>query len=244
MSRADFPNRKMACIADEKPTPGMTPGGMYSPWQPSPAPYSTFKPDGGADYSAFKPGAGYSAFKEIPGQAPAPPSPCESRSGSDYTEREPGTSCSATPSPEGIYVSAEDVKALQQWAEDRESLNDRLNQVEELASQKADEAAELRKRLEESEAALKRATAEAEQRPATCERERSPLKPVSARHTAAEANALATERKKEREQKKRDEASAMRDELRKLRSARAEQVESARCVTSKRAEVEMQALRL
>ena len=111
---------------DAASTPMQTPGGgtLYKPFlmPESPAPYST--------------------FKLIPGAAPAPPSPAAD---DDDTDEDGGSSQSA--SPEGIFVSAEDVAALQQWAEDRETVNDRLRQAETMIALKEQEAEELRRKL-------------------------------------------------------------------------------------------------
>lgn len=205
-----------------------TPGICYEPFGPpgespapsSAAPYSTFKPFSHVPAESPAP---YSTFKLVPGSAPAPPSPAGSEDES--------SSRSGNSSPEGIYVSAEDVAALQRWAEERESVNERLNHVEKLASEREREADELRRRLKESEEALEKATKFAEeqqqqQQPQQQERrmsntDRAPLQPVlHARHTKEEANALASQRKVDLCHKKQQENSALLDEWRKLRSAR------------------------
>ena len=217
----------------DAPTPGPfapTPGGLpcYEPFGAppgeSPAPYSTFKMFGAPPPPSESP-APYSTFKLIPGAAPAPPSPTGSCEEEDYFSQDGGSS------PEGIYVSADDVAALQQWAEERASVNERLNHVEQLASEREQEAAELRKRLEESEAALRLAqeTAQAALAPApapaaaaaaapAAAAERQPLRSMATlRHTHDEANALASQHKVGVSNRIAQENRSLLSELRKLK---------------------------
>lgn len=232
----------MPSSSTDAPTPGSsfapTPGDGLPCYEPfgappgeSPAPYSTFKMFGALPAPSESP-APYSTFKLIPGAPPAPPSPTGSR-GDDESLSPDGES-----SPEGIYVSAEDVAALQQWAEERASVNERLNHVEQLASEREQEAAELRRRLEEAETALQQANdlaakqqqqreqAALAQAPgvapavaAVASHARRPLRSMATpRHTLDEVNVLANQHKREMSNRLTQENRSLLSELRKLRS--------------------------
>ena len=110
-------------------------------------------------------------------------------------------------------------------------MNERLNHVEQLASEREQEAAELRKRLEESEAALRLAqeTAQAALAPApapaaaaaaapAAAAERQPLRSMATlRHTHDEANALASQHKVGVSNRIAQENRSLLSELRKLK---------------------------
>ena len=159
---------------------------------------------------------GYVPF-EPPSCAPLP-----------YDEFEPPSAtplgADALPTPQGedgIFLCAADVKALQQWAEDREQLCERLLAAEHKAAAREEELEELRTRLAQmdSRGAAVHATevAPAALSPAR-PRLKVPLRPM--RHSAAEANALATLRRVESLSKREAENAKLLEEFRAVRSAR------------------------
>ena len=145
-----------------------------------------------------------------------------------------------TPSPPGVFISADEVVALQQWATEREGLCERLVEAEASATAREAEAQTLRERLAAAEAALGQlgllAIAEDDERPVapsvpeavatTVEKpqQSASRRPTThlARRSIAETNALASQRTKEVEQRKRQEVEELRAEYRRLRSACAE----------------------
>ena len=149
-----------------------------------------------------------------PAGTEAPPTP-----GTDYTPFAPPESPApyvafshVSGSPEdGVYVSADEVMALREWAEDREALCERLSQMERLAVAREEEVANLRAQLDGRE---KETTEHAVPR--------LPLKEVKApRRTSAEANALATQRQNDVIAKKQAHTAELREQWRRLRGARA-----------------------
>ena len=140
--------------------------------------------------------------------------------------------CAATPGG-GVYVSAEEVMALQLWAEDREAIRDRAAEAEQLATAREAEAAQLRERLAASEQALRAVLRDrngtttgvaagvgAVAKPACAPSKQASVSARSSRTDAevdALANALATRRRAEGTSRRREEAAALRAELRSLR---------------------------
>ena len=148
-----------------------------------------------------------------PSDTVAPPTP-----GTDYMPFAPPESpapyvafSSQNASPEeGVFVSADEVMALREWAEDREALKERLSQMERLAAAREEEMVSLRAQLDgrESDAA-----------PVV---PRLPLKEMKApRRSSAENNALATQRQNDVIAKKQAHTAELREQWRRLRTARA-----------------------
>jgi hypothetical protein len=142
---------------------------------------------------------------------------------------------SKTPSPQGVFVSADEVQVLQQWAEDRGAMCERVEEAELLASQREDEIATLRLRLMASEEALKAVIGDRNQAVQTGDAGSNLEEPVSCRvdyikrthreRTASEVNALgaalSTRRSTHAAAKLRHEASQLREEMRSLRRRQA-----------------------
>lgn len=126
----------------------------------------------------------------------------------------------------GCFVSEHDLVALQQWASERQKISDRLDEAERLASQRADEAAKLRERLAETEAEaakLRAVTSHRVEEKAALHinepQSTSSFRNVTARHTATEAEAIATARCIEVAEKRKRQAAALRKEFGELRGA-------------------------
>ena len=144
---------------------------------------------------------GYIPYEDVP-FSPAP-----------YSDYAPPTASSElyVADEEGVFVSAEEVLKLQKWAEERSKLCESLAAAEQLASAREQEAEMLRKRLAELEGTKPREM-------------RLPLNTIvreEPRHSAAEVNALATQRQVENLTKKQAENANLREEWRKLRELRA-----------------------
>jgi hypothetical protein len=135
-----------------------------------------------------------------------------------------------SPSEQGVFVSVDDIAALQQWAEEREelqqwatdrnSLNQRLDDAEQLAKQREHEVDDLRAKLAQAQQALRRDS----KQEADSVGERRPLQEMNKlavpRRSATEINAMASQRQGELEQRKQQEVDSLREEYRRLRSAR------------------------
>ena len=132
----------------------------------------------------------------------------------------------ATPSvEEGIYLSANEVEALQQWAVDRETLCEQLRLAEERAAAREEEVAALQARLAKADASARSPKEEVADAAAAAPAARRPLRPVplavAPRRTAVEANAIATQRCNENLSKREAENEKLLEQWRELRSARA-----------------------
>lgn len=124
-----------------------------------------------------------------------------------------GRAVTQTPSPDGVWVSVDEVRALQQFAQ---------------------EAADLRTKLAASEDALAAARAQSERNTAEEQSARPPLRPVAQtqRRPPSETTAIATKRQQEVAQRHQDEVTQLREEWRLLRA----QQQKAKCLP---VEVEM-----
>ena len=150
-------------------------------------------------------------FKGEPAASPAPYA--------DFSH----DSYKTAPSPSaeaGVFLSAEEVDRLRQWAEERDALCERLEQMEQLADSREEELASLRAQI----AASADADAPRLRARRTAGPEREALLPLAAmaapRRSAAEANALATQRQHENLAKREAENARLREEWRQLRSSR------------------------
>ena len=106
-----------------------------------------------------------------------------------------GTSPEGTPSnmsPQGLFMTHDQLSAIQQWAEEREVVAEQLAEAEQLASARNDEIHQLRVRLAASEMALRTALGEENVDAQRMRGARSDEKPASERCISGrEANALA-----------------------------------------------------
>ena len=142
---------------------------------------------------------------------------------------------------DGIFLSAEEVLALKQFAQDRDALQERLAKMEQEAAERDAEVATLRAQLDRPVAtggdasrnprALEEMAAslfdeiEEERKPVGTENmRRLPLKAVSAgapRRSDRDLNTMATQRQQEAVAKREAQNAVLREQWRQLRSARA-----------------------
>ncbi len=139
---------------------------------------------------------------------------------------------SAESEPLGVFVTADEVIELQRWAEERRVLRERLEQTEQLATARGEEARALEKRLATAEVQLRTAlrgtrASAAGAAPAAAPRLALPMELV-VRRSSDDAEALATARCEERVETLRDEAGELRSEFRALSALRKAQREAQR----------------
>ena len=187
--------------------------------------------DGKEEAEAPTPGASYRPF--IPPESPAP-------AYVDFGQYDSMISV-ASEREDGIFLSAEEVLALKQFAQDRDALQERLAKMEQEAAERDAEVATLRAQLDRPVAtggdasgnprALEEMAAslfdeiEEERKPVGTENmRRLPLKAVSAgapRRSDRDLNTMATQRQQEAVAKREAQNAVLREQWRQLRSARA-----------------------
>ena len=145
---------------------------------------------------------------------------------------DPSRASSTAPSPHcstpggGVYVSADEVRALQLWAEDREATHMRAAEAEQMATSRAAEAAQLRERLVASEDALRAVLRDRNRDAAPTASNRGGSAASTARsnrtdeEVGALAEALSARRRVNGMAKCKEEAAALRAEFQMLRSQR------------------------